>query len=108
MKLQDVLYDGESQTRSGDSALVRLIHLVISLPDIVYLVLRNSLSRVRNLYPHVIREDFLPDCNHLVITCIIYCVVYKVINDLIYLVLISIHKDSAIALEAYPVAILLL
>ena len=106
MELQHRFDDGKSQTCSHNLTLV-VLGAVVFVENKLYLVLLDALTRVLNFNENAVRLVYLADENLLVIACVVYGVVDKVVDDLLYLHHIAAHRSFLVGSELDGVALFL-
>ena len=84
-----------------------LVNLVISVPDVFKLVRVNAHTVVCNLYTDKVLVGNLSYNNGLVVAHIVYGVVYKVIDNLLYLYIVGVDYNVLFVVKNNIVVVLL-
>ena len=103
MHIQDVLYNGQPQAAAHLGPLVLLVHLVVALPDVLELVLRDALAGVGDRHPHLALFHGLAQGDGLILAGVRDGVVHQVIHHLGNLQLVGVHPHILLEIEGKAV-----
>ena len=99
MRQQDIFDYTQPKTGADLGALVLLLDAVVAIPDVVELLLRDTLAVVDDVDPHLFISDSLAHDDGLVIADVVDRVVDEVVHHLSHPQLVAHDEDLAVVLK---------